>query len=80
MLDLLVSDLPKDSASEGKVDRGRRRTPLVTTEARSIKCAGPLQFALIETVMRGEFRPLREPYSTISILTPESIAASGIMA
>ena len=82
---ILWNTIYLDRALEHLREQGLRIEPedegrLSPLQHGHINVLGRYQFALPEAVMRGEYRPLREHDSTISILTPETIAPSGILA
>lgn len=77
---ILWNTLYLDRALQHLRDGGRRIEPedearLSPLQHGHINVLGRYQFALSEAVMRGEYRPLREPDTTISILTAETSAA-----
>jgi hypothetical protein len=82
---ILWNTIYLDRALEHLSEQGRRIEPedegrLSPLQHGHINVLGRYQFALSEAVMRGEYRPLREPDCTMSILTTETVIQTSIPA
>jgi hypothetical protein len=82
---ILWNTIYLDRALEHLRSLGRRIEPedearLSPLQHSHINVLGRYQFALSESMMRGEYRPLRSPDNAMSIFEPETDVWSGIWA